>query len=103
MTGRLVLAALAVVVFAGDAAADGDFERGADIARQWCVECHATEITDSGTDQAPAWRSIALDPAKDEATLKAFLRDPHPAMKNIPLTDRDMDDVIAYIRALAFE
>lgn len=64
---------------------------------------HATKVTGTGTDMAPAWRSIALDPAKDDATLTTFLRAPHPAMRNIPLTEQDIQDVIAYIRALAFE
>lgn len=87
----------------GAALAEGDHVMGAEIARQWCSECHATETTSGGTDVAPPWQAIALDPAKDEAYLKTFLRNPHPAMRHIPLTERDIDDLIAYIRALAFE
>lgn len=100
---RAIGYACGIMVLATAALAEGDQGRGEDIARQWCSECHATEIGDTGSDQAPTWRGIALDPAKDEAYLRSFLRDPHPAMRNIPLTGQDIDDVIAYIRALAFE
>jgi mono/diheme cytochrome c family protein len=96
----MILVALAA---APHAWAQGDQARGADIARQWCSECHATETSNTGTDTAPAWRSIALDPAKNDTTLTTFLRNPHPAMRNIPLTEQDIQDVIAYIRALALE
>ena len=97
----IALAALALG--AAGARAQGDQATGAEIARQWCSECHATETTGGGTDAAPPWQAVAMDPAKDEAYLKAFLRNPHPAMRHIPLTERDIDDLIAYIRALAFE
>ena len=98
-----VLAPMLVLMLATPAMAAGDAERGADVARQWCVECHATEITDTGTDQAPAWRAIAADPAKDDAALRAFLQAPHPAMRNIPLTGQDIEDIITYIRTLTSE
>lgn len=95
---------LALMVAATPAArAAGDHVRGAAIAQQWCSACHATETTTGGTDAAPPWGQIALDPAKDDEYLKAFLRNPHPAMRHIPLTATDIDDLVAYIRTLAFE
>jgi mono/diheme cytochrome c family protein len=104
MKGWGVGFALAVLASgASSALAAGDQTRGSEIARQWCSECHATETTGGGTDAAPPWQAIALDPAKDEAYLTEFLKNPHPAMRHIPLTERDIDDVVAYIRALAFE
>jgi mono/diheme cytochrome c family protein len=87
----------------GSARAEGDRMAGEAIARQWCGECHATDASSSATDAVPAWRTIATDPTKDEASLKAFLENPHPAMRHIPLTERDIDDVIAYILSLGFE
>ncbi len=73
------------------------------IARQWCSECHATEATTGGTDMAPGWRTVAADPAKDADYLEDFLENPHPAMRHIPLTARDIDDLVAYILTLGFE
>lgn len=76
---------------------------GEAIAEAWCSECHATEATEGGTDVAPGWRSIAADPVKDAAYLEAYLGNPHPAMRHIPLTELDIDDLVAYILSLGFE
>ncbi len=103
MKVRAVACIVALLVAAHAARAQGDHNEGAAIARQWCSECHATETNASGTDAAPAWQQVALDPAKDDEYLKAFLRNPHPAMRHIPLTAADIDDLVAYIRTLAFE
>ena len=97
----LLLAGLVLSI--GVARAEGDRAEGEALARLWCSECHTTEATSGGSDVAPAWRSITADSLKNQAYLREFLNNPHPAMRHIPLSPRQIEDLVAYILSLGFE
>ena len=79
----------------------GDARAGLGLARQWCVNCHVIDRSRGGTDAAPPFTAIAADPAKDSAYLQAWLATPHVRMPAMPLSRRDIDDLVAYITSLA--
>lgn len=75
--------------------------RGLSLAQRWCAGCHVIGDGRSGTDAAPTFRSIALDPQKGPDHLRAFLAQPHPPMPPVPLGRQEIDDLVAYIQSLA--
>jgi len=77
----------------------GDASIGEALARRWCNECHLVAGARTATDAAPTFRSIAQDPSKDTAHLRAFLAKPHAPMPPIPLSGTEVEDLIAYIRS----
>lgn len=97
------LAAVAVTFACVNAAAfpsaAGDAARGAQLARQWCANCHiigepaAPRTVQQGP---PAFASIGMTPDQ----MRAFLTHPHGAMPDFALTRAEIEDVIAYIEAL---
>jgi mono/diheme cytochrome c family protein len=77
----------------------GDASEGAATARKWCAECH--DITGSTTsDKVPGWRHIANDPERTPEKLRNFLVRPHGEMPQIALTQRQIDNLLAYIATL---
>ncbi len=98
------LATLAVILSAGVAAAPqsavADVARGAQLASQWCANCHVVGGNAPGTVQQgpPSFRAIAQDLTADE--LRTFLSHPHSPMPDLSLTRAEIDDVIAYIETL---
>ena len=98
----VVVASLAVARLAvGQArAADGNVERGAQVADQWCTACHATGTSGRASDGAPAFYEIANRQQVSGAHLRAFLADPHGAMEGFSLPRREIDDLAAYIMSL---
>ncbi len=96
----LVLAAtLALPPVAARAA--GDAAEGRRIAERWCVSCHAVAPKGTGPDAAPPFAALAADPAKTEGYLRAWLQAPHPPMPDLQLTRNEIENLVAYIRALA--
>lgn len=81
-------------------AAAGDANSGLGLARQWCVNCHIIDRSGGGSDAAPPFTAIAADPDKDSAYLQAWLATPHVQMPAMPLSRRDIDDLVAYITSL---
>lgn len=77
-----------------------DAELGRAIAERWCQSCHDISGTTT-SDYAPGFRSVAEDPTKSDARLRGWLKDPHPPMPNLSLTNREIADLVAYIRSLA--
>jgi mono/diheme cytochrome c family protein len=94
-------AALALLLPAAVAAQDGgDAQKGAMLARTWCTGCHVVEPGGRGGDAAPPFMTIANDPKRSDAALRAWLTRPHPPMPNMNLTRAEIDDVVAYLRSL---
>ncbi len=98
---------VAVLLLAAPAAAmaqdlPGDPVSGRTFAMRHCAGCHAAaaEQHRPATDAAPAFLTLARDPAITELSLRAFLQTPHSRMPSIMLTRREMDDVISYILSL---
>jgi len=77
----------------------GEATEGAKTAQKWCAECH--DISGATTsDKVPGWRHIANDPQRTPKTLRNFLIRPHGEMPQIALTQRQIDNLLAYIATL---
>jgi mono/diheme cytochrome c family protein len=84
-----------------DAAAAGDTERGAGLARQWCASCHlVAQDQTSASTEAPPFASIAERSPDEISALAGFLADPHPPMPDLSLTRQEIRDLLAYIASL---
>jgi mono/diheme cytochrome c family protein len=88
---------LAGVPAAGLAADAGN---GGAIAARWCANCHAVTPGQRRSDtDPPAFAQIARNPAMDAAALGAFLMTPHPRMPDMSLSRREIEDLVAFIKA----
>jgi len=78
-----------------------DSERGADLAKRWCVSCHVPGAeARAGSDAGPPFAQMAADPAYTDARLRGWLAAPHPPMPDFNHSRAEIEDLIAYIRAL---
>ena len=95
-----ILALLVLAVVAAHAAR-ADVNKGAQIARQWCANCHV--IGDSNASAVPqgppSFRTIARSGMTADQ-LRAFLSHPHGAMPDLALTREEIADLIGYIGTL---
>ena len=82
------------------AAEDGDALVGHRLATSWCGGCHQIEGHEVGKFAGPNFSDIANLPSTTPLALKVFLRTSHKNMPNVVLTDRQADDVVAYILSL---
>ena len=100
-TGSLLLAALMI---APAVAQDlrGGADAGAAFAQRECAACHVVggDWPANPRSPAPSFESIAGEPSATPLSLRVFLSTPHRNMPNLILSEREMDDVIAYIVAL---
>lgn len=80
-------------------------ERGRSVAQTWCVSCHAIgEGTQtSALVGAPSFRSMGASGDYDAQALAAALLRPHPVMPDMPVTQRDLEGVAAYMEWIAEE
>ena len=91
----LVLFATVGRVYAGDA------EQGEVIARTWCAACHiVADDQTSGSVDVPTFHTIANTRGYTRRDLSTFLADPHPKMPPMPLSNREIDDIVAYLESL---
>ena len=83
---------------AGDRAA-----AGAAIAKELCSGCHVVTEGQTGPvpDGVPPFSIIAAKPGRSAGYLRAYLAEPTPPMPHVPLTQQQVDSVIAYIRSFA--
>jgi len=102
-TGRF--AALVLILLAGVAAgspsAAAEVAKGAQLARQWCANCHVIGGNAPATVQQgpPSFQAIA-EGSLTADQLRAFLSHPHGAMPDLALTRLEIDDLIGYIKTL---
>lgn len=100
--GRRACLGVAVALlmeFAGESAA-ADSANGRRIAQRWCAECHVVAPGQrQASDVAPTFAQISGSERFDEATLAAFLANPHHSrMPNLSLTRSEIADLVAYIK-----
>ena len=79
----------------------GDPFAGREIAESWCGECH--DVRPGGVDViegAPAFQTLADNPAFTEMALRAFIQSPHSEMPDVMPTPEQTDHIIAYIFSL---
>ena len=82
------------------AAQEGDALVGHRLAASWCGGCHQIEGHERGTFAGPNFSDVAHLPSTTPLALKVFLRTSHKNMPNVVLTDRQADDIVAYILSL---
>ena len=97
----LVLAA-GLLLWTGPAWAYGDVDEGHRLATVWCSGCHQVEQRAQATasDAIPSFRAVAAMPSTTSTSIRAFLSTTHTVMPNFELTNRQIDDVGAYILSL---
>jgi cytochrome c len=94
---------LTLLLAAGLAAhsAHADANKGAQIARQWCANCHVIGGNPAGpVPQGPPSFQMVARSGMTADQLRAFLSHPHGAMPNLALTRAEIDDLIGYIDTL---
>jgi len=80
----------------------GDAKAGFAYASQVCSECHAVKKGESQSphDRAPPFELVANTRGMTEMALRVWFQSPHPSMPNLLLTEKQSDDLIAYIFTL---
>jgi len=95
------LLALLVLTLVAAHAARADVQKGAQLARQWCANCHVTDGGPAGAvPQGPPSFSTISRSGMTADQLRAFLSHPHGAMPDLALTRSEIDDLIGYIETL---
>lgn len=94
-------AALLVAAGHGSQAFAADAGQGEKLARRWCAACHIiADDQQHGADNVPTFAAIAKIPGFDAAKIATFLRDPHPKMPDMQLSNAEAADLAAYIVSL---
>jgi mono/diheme cytochrome c family protein len=100
----MLLAGLAFAISGNCAAAQelGDAKDGFALAGQVCAECHAvrTGETKSPHAQAPSFETVANTSGMTAMALRVWFQSAHRSMPNLTLSEKEGDDVIAYILSL---
>jgi cytochrome c len=90
-----------VLLFLAARPADADAAKGAQIARQWCANCHVIGGNVAGpVPQGPPSFQMVARSGMTADQLGAFLSHPHGAMPDLALTRAEVDDLISYIETL---
>jgi len=78
-----------------------DIERGRQFAGRVCAVCHVVfKGQSSGNPDAPSFQSIAESRQFREKGVR-WLWEGHPKMVNLGTTQKELDDLAAYIKSLA--
>jgi cytochrome c len=95
VTNLVLISAAFLATTASSVAADE--AKGAQLARQWCANCHVIGGSAAAALQQgpPSFTAIARDMPPDQ--LRTFLSHPHPPMPDLSLTRSEIDDLIVYI------
>ena len=97
LSASVLLAALA----APAQAVSADPDNGVMLARHWCAACHIVADDQArGTDNVPTFSAIANKPGFEAGALARFLRDPHPKMPDMQISNAESADIAAYIASL---
>ena len=103
MSHRAACTILALLVLAAQSAHPvlAEVAKGAQIARQWCANCHVVGPNPTGAvpQGPPTFQTVARSGMAPDQ-LRAFLSHPHGAMPDLALTRAEIDDLIGYIQSL---
>ena len=93
---------IAGLVPAGAQELVGDPHAGAKFAQRVCATCHIVggDWPANPRSPVPAFEEIAREPSVTPLGLRVFLNSPHRNMPNLILSEKEADDVIAYIMGL---
>ncbi len=87
------------------AQAAGDANAAKGLIANHCVKCHETPYSKPGERteavDAPSFRVMADDPASySPDKLREFLHRPHYPMQQFNLSNRDIENILAYLASL---
>jgi len=89
---------MALVLSEGNLAALAqDIDNGERIAQRWCVECHSIDNRTGKTNRAISFATIAEKPGINSQMITSFMLMPHATMPNHPLSQKDAQDIAAFI------
>lgn len=97
---------MVLTVFVGPATAAGaefgEAERGGELARTWCVNCHVVEAAPEAADaaQVPTFQALAAREDLTPERFQAVFVSPHPGMVGIEPSRQQIADLYAYVRSL---
>ena len=95
------LLGLSVIACLTAVPARADASKGAQIARQWCANCHVIGGNPAGpVPQGPPTFQMVAQSGMTADQLRVYLSHPHGAMPNLSLTRAEIDDLISYIETL---
>lgn len=99
--GAIVLCAVAVPASAQQGS---DWNHGAALAQTWCAACHDVDQYGTGSSFAtpPSFVDIARDPKMTLGVIRLQLSASHTLMPKMALSERDKNDLIAYILSLRY-
>ena len=98
-TNRNALALPLFICLATAPAFAADIEAGRRIAARWCAACHMIAPDQRpGSPDAPSFAAVAQ--RYDSKELSLILTAPYPRMPNMPLSQPEIADLVAYIRTL---
>ena len=89
-----------VAIFSATPTLAADANRGRDIATHECAACHPVGPQRNELADAPPFDLIGRKRGFDASALAYALLEPHPKM-NFALTQREAEDVAAYISTLS--
>jgi mono/diheme cytochrome c family protein len=89
-----------VAIFSATPTLAADVNRGRDIATHECAACHPLGSQRNELTDAPPLDLIGRKRGFDASALAYALLEPHPKM-NFALTQREAEDVAAYISTLS--
>ena len=77
-------------------------ERGAELAKRWCANCHVVEGSPAAAsaDGLPSFPALANAPGQSAEHLRAAMNPQHSRMPDFSLSKRQQDDLAAYILSL---
>lgn len=97
---RIGIACMALLLPAGTAVAE-DIAAGARVAKLQCTGCHQIAYPPRAkAGLAPSFVDIAAAKGMTQLSIEAFLSTPHEKMPNYSLSQKQIDDVAAYIMSL---
>ncbi|MEP4379259.1 MAG: cytochrome c [Alphaproteobacteria bacterium] len=102
---KILPAVMFIILGLGSAQAQemvGDPDAGAKFAQRVCAACHVVggDWPANPRNPAPAFENIAREPSVTPIGLRVFLNSPHRNMPSLILSEKEVDDVIAYIMGL---
>ncbi len=83
-------------------AADGDLERGREMAERLCAVCHmnAGQGEKAGASGVPSFRAVANRPAQTPKGVESWLQSVPPMMPNHRLTRDEIRALASFIMSL---
>jgi mono/diheme cytochrome c family protein len=95
------LLALLALTLVTPHAVRADAQKGAQLARQWCANCHVIGGNPAAAvPQGPPSFPATARSGMTADQLRAFLSHPHGAMPDLHLTRAEIDDLIGYVETL---